>query len=54
MFLELGDKIQRGKERFAFFITLSLVSYFLIGIYVPDEARNRCDLDNIFSVCIWR
>ena len=42
MFLELGDKTQQGKERFLFFILLSVL--FLIGIYVSDKTRNGCEL----------
>ena len=48
MFLELGDKTQRGKERFAFFLYCA-VSYFLIGIYVSDKTRNCCELGNILG-----
>ena len=43
MFLELVDKTVRGKERFPFFLYCS-VSYFLIGIYVPDKTRNCCQM----------
>ena len=51
MFLELGDKTQRGKERFPFFCA---GSYFLIGIYVSDKTRNCCELGNILLICISR
>ena len=43
VFLELREKIQQGKERFPFFL-YCLVSYFLIGIDVSNEARNCSDL----------
>ena len=43
MFLELGDKTQEKK---GFHFLYCFVSYFLIGIYVSDKARNCYDLDS--------
>ena len=44
MFLELGDKTERGKERFLFFYIARCLIFFRIGMYVSDKTRNCCQI----------